>query len=71
MDRLTMMKINKMTTECRVALRKERKTLGFGHSDVKTIIDKLDNDLLGAGTYEEASRLCEFSSNFIIYLHLL
>lgn len=71
MDRLTMIKINKMTTECRKELQKERKILGFGHSDVKTIIDKLDSDLLGARTYEEASRLCEFTTNLIIYLHLL
>lgn len=71
MDRLTQIKINKMTTECRVALHKERKTLGLGHSDIKTIIDKLNDDLLGARTYVEAIRLCEFTSNLIIYLHLL
>lgn len=71
MDRLTQIKINKMTTECRKAIQKERKSLGFGHSDIKTIIDKLDNDLLGARTYEEAYCLSDFTKTFIIYLHLL
>lgn len=71
MDRLTQIKVNKMTTECRKALQKERKNLGLGHSDVKTIIDKLNDDLLCARTYEETTRLCEFTNNLIIYLHLL
>lgn len=71
MDRLTQIKINRMTTECRKTLQRERKSLGLGHSDVKTIIDKLDSDLIGARTWEEANRLCEFTNNLIIYLHLL
>lgn len=71
MDRLTQIKINRMTTECRKTLQRERKSLGLGHSDVKTIIDKLDSDLIGARTWEEANLLCDFTNNLIIYLHLL
>lgn len=71
MDRLLQIKVNKMRTECHVALRWERKSLGLGHTDVKTMIDKLDKDLLSATDYNEVASLCEFANTFIIYLHLL
>lgn len=71
MDTLTTLKTNNMRSESQRRLRTAKKSLGLGHSDVKRIIAKLDEDLLSARSYWEVQRLSEFTDNLITYLNLL
>ena len=63
--------MNRIRTESQKGLRKAVKELGLGHTDLKVMAKKLDEDLLNARNMQELTILTEFTERFIIYMKLI